>query len=182
MKKVIEGAVYNTETAKKICGRRTNESDHEKGAYVNQLKQLYKTKNAKHFFYIKNEFPMYVDVNKDELNPKFELMDLEEEKIIPVDYSLALQFAAEIIVEEPESKEVLGKFFPELIKNVTDDNIKIQKKIYMSEKASWYLEMLINESKETNSSFIEKLIVEEYRSQYKQGIMQGDPFMEMENG
>ncbi|WP_156323979.1 hypothetical protein [Bacillus sp. JCM 19034] len=44
MKKVIKGAVYNTETAKKICEQVTDENDYEIGAYVNKLKQLFKNK------------------------------------------------------------------------------------------------------------------------------------------
>ncbi|WP_145949507.1 hypothetical protein [Paenibacillus sp. Y412MC10] len=179
MKKVIEGAVYNTQTAKKICEQITNEANHGKGAYVNQLKQLYKTKNGNYFFFIKNDFPTYVDVNNDDLNPKFELMDVVEEKIIPVTYELAVQFASEVFTYDPGSKKGLGKFFPELIQNEETENKKIQKKIYISEKSSWYLEMMLTESKDTNSSFIEKLIIEEYRRLYKKGIMQRDPFFEM---
>ncbi|WP_017378819.1 hypothetical protein [Paenisporosarcina sp. TG-14] len=179
MKKVIDGAVYNTETAKKICEQQINENHYEKGAYVNQLKQLYKTKNGNYFFFIKNEFPTYIDVNSDDLNPKFELMDVEEKKIIPVSYELAVQFASEIFTSDPESKKVLSNFFPELIRNEKDENNKVQKKVYMSEKANWYLEMMLYESKETNSSFIEKLIVDKYRSLYKKGVMQNDPYYEM---
>ncbi|MFD1850767.1 hypothetical protein [Oceanobacillus bengalensis] len=181
MKKVIDGAVYNTQTAKKICEQLTNEANHEKGVYVKQLKQLYKTKSGKYFFFIKNEFPAYVDVNDDDLNPKFELTDVEEKKIIPVSYELAVQFASEMITSNPESKKVVGKFFPELIRNEMDENKKIQKKIYISEKANWYLEMMLTESKYTNSSFIENLIVDKYRSLYKKGMMQGDPYFEMED-
>ncbi|SDN78794.1 hypothetical protein [Alkalicoccus daliensis] len=180
MKKVINGAVYNTETAKKICEQKISENQYEKGAYVNQLKQLYKTKNGNYFFFVKNEFPTYVDVNGDDLNPKFELMDVTEEKIIPATYELAVQFASEVIASDLESKIAVGKFFPELIRNEKDENKKVQKKVYMSEKASWYLEMMLTESKETNSSFIEKLIVDKYRSLYKEGIMQNDPYFEME--
>lgn len=180
MKKVIDGAVYNTETAKKICEQQINEDHYEKGAYVNQLKQLYKTKNGNYFFFIKNEFPTYVDVNKDDLNPKFELMDVVEEKIIPVTYELAVQFASEVTTSDLESKTVIGKFFPELIRNEKDGSNKVQKKVYMSEKASWYLEMMLTESKETNSTLIEKLIVDKYRSLYKQGVMKNDPYHEMD--
>ena len=181
MKKVIDGAVYNTETAKKIGEQQINENHYDKGAYVSQLKELYKTKNGNYFFFIKNEFSTYVDVNDDDLNPKFELMDVEEHKIIPVAYELAVQFASEISTSDPESKKVIAKFFPELIQNENDGNTKVQKKVYMSEKASWYLEMMLTESKETNSSFIEKLIVDKYRSLYKEGIMQNDPYYEMDD-
>lgn len=181
MKKVINGAVYNTQTAKKICEQQTYEANNDKGAYVNQLKQLFKTKSSNYFFFIKNEFPTYVDVNKDDLNPKFELMDVIEEKIIPVSYDLAVQFADEVIVSDPSLKKPLGKYFPELIQNEDSGNQKIQKKIHISEKANWYLEMMLTESKDTNGTFIEKLIVEEYRNLYKRGIMQNNPFFEMEN-
>lgn len=181
MKKIIDGAVYNTETAKKICDQQISEDHYEKGAYVNQLKQLYKTKNGNYFFFVKNEFSTYVDVNEDDLNPKFELMDVVEEKIIPVTYELAIQFASEVSTSDLESKTAIGKFFPELIRNETDENKKVQKKVYMSEKASWYLEMMLTESKETNSSFIEKLIVDKYRNLYKEGIMQNDPYYEMDD-
>ena len=180
MKKVINGSVYNTQTAKKICEKLTNEISHEKGAYVNQLKQLYKTKSGKYFFFIKNEFPAYVDVNNDDLNPIFELTNLEEKKIIAVSYELAVQFADEIITSNPESKKVVGKFFPELIRNEGDENKKIQKKIYISEKANWYLEMMLTETEDTNSSLIERLIVQEYQRLYSEGIMLRDPYYEME--
>lgn len=181
MKKVIDGAVYNTETAKKVCEQMTEDTNHAKGAYVKQLKQLYKTKSAKYFFYIKNEFPAYVDMNDDDLNPKFELTEVTEEKIRPISYELAAQFANETLTSNPESKRQIGKFFPELIQNEKDGDKKIQKKLYISEKANWYLEMMLTESNDTNSSFIEKLIVAEYRKLYKKGIMQQDPYFEMEN-
>lgn len=181
MKKVIDGAVYNTQTAKKICELLTNEISHEKGAYVNQLKQLYKTKSGKYFLFIKHEFSTYVVVNNDDINPIYELQDVEDHKIIAISYELAVQFANEIITSNPESKKVVRKFFPELFQNEGDENKKIQKKIYISEKASWYLEMMLTESKNTNSTFIENLIVEEYRRLYKKGLMQGDPYFEMED-
>jgi hypothetical protein len=38
MKKVINGAVYNIDTAKKICEQFTGDSDHTKGAIVKKLK------------------------------------------------------------------------------------------------------------------------------------------------
>lgn len=181
MKKVIDGAVYNTETAKKICEQLTEEIEHEKGAEVKKLKQLFKTKSGKYFFFLKNEFPGYVDINNDDLNPKFEKIDLVEEKIIPVSYELALQFATEIISSSSESKKVISKYFPELVNNENEDRKKIQKKIYLSEKANWYLEMMLIENNDTNSSVIEKLIVNEYQRLYSKGIMKRDPYFEMED-
>lgn len=179
MKKVIKGAVYNTETAKKLCEQQTYESSYGKGAYVNQLKQLYKTKSGKYFFFIKSRFSAYVDVKNDDLNPKFELTDVEENKIIPIAYEVAVQFANEIASDDPELQRTLSKYFPTLTSTKTE-NEKIQKKIYLSEKANWYLEMMIDEAKETNSSFIENLILEAYRDLYKKGIMKGDPYVEMD--
>lgn len=179
MKKVINGAVYNTQTAKKVCEHLTNEVSHDKGAYVNQLKQLYKTKSGKYFFFIKHEFSTYVDVNSDDLNPIYELQNVEDHKIIAVSYELAVQFANEVFTSNPESNKEIGKFFPELTEIEENGNSKIQKKIYITEKASWYLEMMLIESKDTNSTFIEKLIVEEYRRLYKKGLMLNDPYFEM---
>ncbi|UTT43497.1 hypothetical protein [Exiguobacterium aurantiacum] len=179
MKKVIKGAVYNTMTAKKICEQRATEASHEKGAYLNQLKQLYKTKSGKYFFYIENEFSTYIDVSNDDLNPKYELQDVMEQKIIPISYEAAIRFASEVIVSDPNEKETIGTFFPRLIDDSNEGDKKIQKKIYLSEKASWYLEMMLLESEETNSSFIENLISEQYRKLYKQGIIQNDPYDEM---
>lgn len=176
MKKVIQGSVYNTETAKKICEQTVNETSHEKGVYVDQLKELYKTKSGKYFYFIKNEFSTYVDMNNDDLNPKFELQDVKEEKILPISYEQAVHFASEIIAVDFSSKETLGKFFPELTIN-KEGNTKIQKKIYISEKASWYLEMMMTEYNETNSSFIEKLITEKFRHLYNKEIMTRDPFV-----
>lgn len=179
MKKVIKGAVYNTMTAKKICEQRVTEASHEKGAYLNQLTQLYKTKSGKYFFYLVNEFSTYVDVNHDDLKPKYELQDVIEQKIIPISYEAALRFASEVMVSDPSEKESIGTFFPRLIDGSNEGDKKIQKKIYLSEKASWYLEMMLMESEETNSSFIENLISEQYRKLYKQGVMQEDPYAEM---
>lgn len=47
MKKVIEGAIYDTETAKKICEQLTEEIEHEKGEDVRKTKQLFKTRDVK---------------------------------------------------------------------------------------------------------------------------------------
>lgn len=180
MKKVIEGAVYNTDTAKKICEQLTEEFEHEKGSDVKKLKQLFKTRSGKYFFFIRNEFIGYVDMNNDDINPIFEKTVLEEEKIIPVSYELAFQFASEMNTN-PESKKMIGKYFPELIDNEIDESNKIQKKIYISEKANWYLEMMLIENNDTNSSIIEKLIVNEYQRLYSKGIMTRDPYFEMED-
>lgn len=181
MKKVIEGAVYNTETAKKICEQSTEEIEHEKGTTIKKIKQLFKTKSGKYFFYIKNEFIGYVDNSSDVSNIKFEETVLEEKKIIPVSYELAFQFASEIANSNPESQKVIDKYFPELIDNENNGWKKIQKKIYLSEKANWYLEMMLTEDNDTNSSFIEKLIVNEYQRLYSKGIMTRDPYFEMED-
>lgn len=178
MKKVIAGSVYNTDTAKKICAKITNDFNYEKGTDVEEIKELYKTKSGKYFFYILNKFDAHIDINNDDLNPKFELKDVEEEKIIPVSYNSSVDFANEVLIDHPKYKESLGTFFPEL--NINDDgNQKVQKKFYLSEKASWYLEMLMMEQNDTNSSIIENLITEEYRKLYNKGIMQNDPFFEM---
>lgn len=166
MKKVIDGAVYNTETAKIICENSEDDISHQKGAEVKQLKQLYRTKSGKYFFYIKNEFETHVVTNNDDLNPEFELEEVEEKKILPVSYELSLQFASEVLSENPESQETIETFFPELGEGSMDDNQKIQKKFYISEKANWCLEMLMLETEHTNSSYIEKLIIEEYDKLY----------------
>lgn len=166
IKKVIDGAVYNTETAKMICKQIQNETSHQKGAEVKQLKQLYRTKSGKYFFYIKNEFETYVATNNDDLNPEFELEEVEENKILPVTYDLSVQFASEVLSENPESKKTIETYFPELGEGSMDDNQKIQKKFYISEKANWCLEMLMLETEHTNSSYIEKLIIEEYDKLY----------------
>ncbi|WP_053218229.1 hypothetical protein [Virgibacillus senegalensis] len=179
MKKVIGGAVYNTETAKKICEQLSEEIEYEKGANVKKSKQLFKTKSGKYFLFIKSEFTGYIAVNNDDLDPEFEEAELEEEKIKPVPYELALQFASETITSNPESKTWVGKYFPELIDGI-ENNKKIQKKIYISEKASWYLEMMLTDSDDTNSSLIEKLITDEYHRLYEKGLMKRDPYFEME--
>lgn len=180
MKKVYKGAVYNTETAKKLCEIKMGEHDNDKGSYVNQIKQLYRTKSANYFFYIQNHFSTYVDVNGDDINPKYELTDVVEEKLIPIQYDLALQFATEALLSDPILNKGLIKMFPELNTDGEEKNRKIPKKVYISEKANWYLEMMITESEDTNSSFIEKLIVDEYQKLYRKGIMQSDPYHEMD--
>lgn len=178
MKKVINGAVYNTETAKKICEQSTKENEYEIGAEVKKLKQLFKTKSGNYFFFIKNEFTGNAIINSDDLNPEYEEGKLKERKIVPVSYELAFQFASEMVT--PESEKVIGKYFPQLIGHEGNEFKKIQKKIYISQKANWYLEMMLTENNDTNSSMIEKLIVKEYKRLYSQGIMQNDPYYEME--
>ncbi|QDI92321.1 hypothetical protein EPH95_14905 [Salicibibacter halophilus] len=179
MKKVINGSVYNTETAKWICERISDELNHEKGAGVKTLKQLYKTKSDKFFFYINNKFLTYVDVSNDDLNPKFEEQEVVEEKIVEASYELALQFASEAI-QNSNSDNDIGRIFPELAKE-KDGDTKTQKKFYISIKADWYLEMMLKEEEDTNSSFIEKLIIAEYKRQFKKGDVNRDPFHEMED-
>lgn len=180
MKKAIDGAVYNTATAKKICEQRTEEFENGKGANVKQLKQLFKTKSGRYFFYIYNTFIGYAFVNGDDLKPKFEEMELREEKIIPIDYELAFQFASEVQASE-EQQKIIGKYFPELVNSETFNHQKIQKKTYLSEKANWYLEMMLTETEDTNSSLIERLIIQEYQRLYSEGIMMRDPYFEMED-
>lgn len=181
MKKIINGAVFNTSTAKVICTQHSEEASNEKGTYVKQTKELYKTKSGNYFFFIKLKFPSYVDVNHDDLDPKFELMEVEEEKIIPINYTLASQFASEIIVQQPKLAKSIASHFPELASKGEKKARKIQKKLYLSEKANWYLEMLLTESEETNSSYIEKLITNEYKRLYDKGVMKLDPYFEMDN-
>lgn len=179
MKKVIQGAVYNTEKAKKVCERKYEGPSHEKGAHVKQVQQLYKTKSNKFFFYIYTEFVAHVAVNNDDVDPEFEDQEVIEEKITPVTYEEALQFASEISAASKSEKKMIAKYFPELAVE-SSDNKKIQKKLYISEKANWYLELMLQEGKETNSSLVEKLIIEEYQRLYEKGIMDRDPFLEME--
>lgn len=184
MKKIIEGSVYNTETAKKICEKFSEEPEHAKGAVVKKLQQLFKTKSGKYFFYVKKEIETWVVVNNDDLDPKFEEQEVIEEKILPISYDLAVQFASEIHSDpdlDSASKNMIGKYFPELTEKIKDENKKIQKKLYISEKANCYLEMMLEETDDTNSSFIEKLIIKEYERQYAKGIMKKDPFFEMED-
>ncbi|MFP7494587.1 hypothetical protein SFC66_12420 [Terribacillus saccharophilus] len=180
MKKVIQGAVYNTEKAKMLCERTYDGPSHEIGAHVKQLQQLYKTKSNKFFFYIKNEFVAHVAVNNDDINPENEDQEVIEEKITPVSYEKALQFASEISTAYKSEKKRLSKYFPELAVEESSDNRKIQKKLYISEKANWYLELMLQEGNETNSSLVERLIIEQYQRLFKKGIMDRDPFHEME--
>lgn len=182
MKKVIKGAVYNTETAKDICERASEEPKHEKGTVVKQLQQLYKTRSNKFFFYVKSEFTTPVVVNNDDILPKFEEQEVMDEQIIPVSYDNALQFASEVSSTSNSEKKTIAKYFPELAGEKSTNNIKIQKKLYLSEKANWYLELMLleGEEEETNSNFVEKLIIKEYRRLYKKGVMVRDPFFEME--
>ncbi|MFD2627614.1 hypothetical protein [Oceanobacillus kapialis] len=179
MKKVIQGAVYNTETAKKICQKVSEGPDNEEGAYVKQLKELYKTKSNKFFFYVKSEFVAHVVVNDDDIDPKFEEQEVVEEIKNLVSYEEALQFASEIYAVSKSEKKMIAKYFPELILK-KEENKKIQKKLYISEKANWYLELMLQKRNETNSSLVEKLIIEEYQRLYEKGIMDRDPFLEME--
>ncbi|MUV37074.1 hypothetical protein JNUCC1_00880 [Lentibacillus sp. JNUCC-1] len=179
MKKTIEGAVYNTKTAQKICERFTHEPKHEKGANVKQLQQLFRTRSNKFFFYVKSEFTTPVVVNNDDIFPEFEEQEVIDEQIIPVSYEKALQFASEISADSKSEKNMIRKYFPELVEGQGEK--KIQKKLYLSEKANWYLELMLQEGTDTNSSLVEKLITEEYRRLYKQGIMIRDPFSEMDD-
>lgn len=182
MKKVIDGAVYNTKTAKKICEQISEGLVFEQGSYAKKLKQLFKTRSGKYFFYIERYLEAPVSINNDDLNPIFEETEVIDCKIIPIDYKLALEFASEVSADvDLKSKERIAKYFPQIIEGKMDENIKIQKKFYLSKKAVWYLEMMLTESEETNSSIVEKLIVKEYKRLYKKGIMNNDPYFEMED-
>lgn len=180
LKKVIDGAVYNTETAKMICEQSTHEYERSKDADVKKLKQLFRTRSNKYFFYINSVFTTFVQDNDLEVNPVLEEAELTGNEIIPISYELALQFAREVIAISPTSKEEIRKYFPELINNQQEDSEKIQKKIYISQKANWYLEMMLIEKNDTNSSMIERLIINEYQRLYLKGIVNRDPYFEME--
>lgn len=182
MKKIIDGAEYNTKTAKKICETFYIEPDYEKGAITKTLKQLFKTRSNKYFFYKIEKFDAHVDINNDDLDPVFEEMELINEEILPISYDLALQFVDEVNASDPiEDQKMIRKYFPELIEEPVGKEVKFQKKIYLSEKANWYLQMMVNEKEDTNSSFIERLIVEEYRRLYEKGVVTRDPYHEMDD-
>jgi|SRR5690625_1812704 len=177
MRKVIDGSLYDTNTARLICEQRSDELSYEKGAPVKQLKQLYRTRSAKFFFYIRHDFVTHVDVNDDVLNPKLEEMEVTDERIVPATYDVALQFASEVY-DETEDREEIEKYFAEFSNKEDASQQKIQKKIYISQKADWYLEEMLKEGEDTNSSFIEKLIIKEYGKQYKKGIVNRNPYGE----
>lgn len=182
MKKVIDGAEYNTETAEKICEMFYEEPDYDIGSMKKTLKQLFLTKSGKYFFYIVEKFKAMVDVNNSEYldDARFEEMELMNEKILPVSYDLAFQFVEEVMESNKKvDKKIIEKYFPELVAGSEKKEVKFQKKIYLSNKANWYLQMMVNEKEDTNSSFIERLIIEEYRRLYKKGIVERDPFHEM---
>lgn len=65
---------------------------------------------------------------------------------------------------------MISKHFSELSDN------KISSERNLSEKADWYLEMMLTENNDTNSSVIEKLIVSEFQRLNSKGIMKRDPF------
>ena len=180
MKKVIDGAEYNTKRAEKICARFSSGPDFKKGAETKTLTQLYKTRSGNYFFYIIDKFSKEAAVNDDDLNPVFEKMELMDERILPTSYDSALQFVQEVQAQNSITDiDSIRKYFPELHEQETGSDKKYQKKIYLSESANWYLQMLLNESKDTNSSIIENLIREEYRRQYQEGKMNRDPYLEM---
>ncbi|WP_068676040.1 hypothetical protein [Oceanobacillus sp. Castelsardo] len=183
MKKVIEGAVYNTETAKKICEQVSVAYEHRKDATVTKLKQLYKTKSGKYFFYTQSEFVGLVAVDNNDIDPKIEWQNVEDVKIIPIPYDTAIQYASEVFSSPDTDEDSVNRirgFFPELVGEDVGGK-KIQKKIYISEKTSWYLEMLLIDTNHTNSSLIDKLIFEEYKRLYKKGDMNLDMFDELED-
>jgi len=180
MRKVIDGSLYDTSTARLICEQRSEENRYDKGAPVKLLKQLYRTKSAKFFFYMHYEFVALVDVNNDDLNFKLEEMEVTDEKIVPATYDVALHFASEVYeeTEDQEEKEEIEKYFAEFSDKEDASLLKIQKKIYISQKADWYLEEMLKEGEDTNSSFIEKLIVKEYGKQYQKGLVHRNPYNE----
>lgn len=180
MKKIVDGAEYNTNTAKKICETYLSGPNYDKGAITKTLKQLFKTRSGKYFFYIIEKFIGQGVINNDDINPTFEEMELIDKEILPISYDLALQFVEELKARDRlEDEKMIRKHFPELIEQQTGKEEKFQKKIYLSERANWYLQMLVNVSGETNSSIVEKLILKEYRKLYQEGVMNRDPFSEM---
>ncbi|MGG3690880.1 hypothetical protein [Caldifermentibacillus hisashii] len=185
MKKVIDGSVYNTETAQKIFEKFTVENEPiAYGSEVKKLQQLYKTKSNRYFVYVKREFETWVDVNDDDLNPKYKLEEVIDEKIIPLSLARAKQFAREVYSDDQtdeETKKQIEKYFPVLSKDRLDREVKYQKKIYLSERANWYLELMLDESKDTNSSLIEKLIIKEFKRLHSEGVFVDDPFPDEED-
>lgn len=179
MKKVIKGSVYNTETAKLICTKKSEEVSHSAGAVMKIKRHLYKTKSNKYFYHQEEVFETWIAVNDDDIEPEMKYTEVQKYKIIPIQYNVAVNFASELIAESDEFKESILKYFPELDEqNIPDGETKVQKKIYLTSKAEWYLEMMLKESEDTNSSFIEKLIVNKYAELYRKGIMNDDPFFE----
>lgn len=164
MRKVIDDSLYDTNTARLICEQRSEENRYDKGAPVKQLKQLYRTRSSKFFFYIRYDYVALVDVNNDDLNFKLEEMEVTDEKTVLITYDVALQFASKIYeeTEEQREREEIEKYFAEFSDKEDASLLKIQKKIYISQKVDWYLEEMLKEGEDTNSSFIEKLIIEEY--------------------
>ena len=124
------------------------------------------------------------DINPEELdimlNPKHEELDVTKEEIIPIPFDLAMQFASEVYADadtDEEMKENILKFFPTLSGESPDPEVKLQKKIYLSEKACWYLDLMLEETKDTNSSFIEKLIIKEFKRKHAEGVFQWIHFL-----
>lgn len=182
MIRVIDGAEYNTNTAKKICETYFSGPDYDKGAITKTFKQLFKTRSGKYFFYIVEKFTAHADINDDDINPIFEEMELMDKRIVPASYDLALQFVDEVKAgDQIEDAKMIRKHFPELVEPQMGKEEKFQKKIYLSERANWYLQMMVNESEDTNSSIVERLIIKEYRKLYQAGVMNRDPFSEMED-
>lgn len=181
---MIRGSVYNTETARKICEKFTEGPEHAKGAIVKKLQQLYRTKSAKYFIYVRREFETWVAVNNDDLDPIYEEQEVIEEKSYPFPSTLLSNLQVkfmQILKPTQRQRKQLLNFSPHSAKKGLMKTKKIQKKIYLSEKANRYLEMTLEESNDTISSFVEQLIVEEYKRLYSKGIMKNDPFFEMED-
>uniref|UniRef100_UPI003A845640 hypothetical protein n=1 Tax=Kitasatospora sp. SC0581 TaxID=3394360 RepID=UPI003A845640 len=142
------------------------------------------TKSNRYFVYVKREFETWVDVNDDDLNPKYKLEEVIDEKIIPLSLARAKQFAREVYSDDQtdeETKKQIEKYFPVLSKDRLDREVKYQKKIYLSERANWYLELMLDESKDTNSSLIEKLIIKEFKRLHSVGVFVDDPFPDEED-
>lgn len=180
MRRVIDGSLYDTNTARLICEQQLEENRYDKGAPVKQLKQLYRTRSAKFFFYVRLEYVALVDVNNDDLNFKLEEKEVRDENIVPATYDLALQFASEVYEEtkDPKQKENIERYFAEFTDKEDASARKIQKKIYISEKADRYLEEMLKQNEDTNSSFIESLIVKEYERQYQNFLVHRNPYDE----
>lgn len=180
MKKVIEGAVYNTQSAKKLCELYSAGPNPRLGVQSEVLKQLYKTRSGKFFFYTVEKFLKEAATNDDDLDPVFEEMALLEERITPIPYDLAQRFVDEVHASDASmNMDMIRAHFPESLAQTEGNESKVQKKIYLSESANWYLQMLLNESEDTNSSLLERLIREEYKKQYQEGKMTRDPYLEM---
>jgi hypothetical protein len=99
-----------------------------------------------------------VYANNDDVDPKFEEAELEEKKILPATYEAAFQFASEVY-SNINSHGIREREFPDLTADSKDEK-------NLSEKASWYLKIMLTDNEDTNRSIIERLIVEKYQKLY----------------